>query len=415
MRNTAAATAPAQNGHTVTQATAPASAGEGEVERTAGDLLAIVADAVGMRPWEVIPSIFGPPREWVPPFARFSEYKAFDLWHPLQTARTLLNWTLPSAPLAPPTFGPPLLNDLFYQPTVILQRPDHAGNHTTFPDEHWFFVNGIMTNSAIAQLNSAFLSQLFHRPITMIQNSTDSFWVDLVQCALGKHWAHMTEPAIVAFPAIYDALTNPHKQRVVVVAHSQGTIIMANVLNWLYEIVEKAAVPMVAEAGAPKIMADHYAGPQIIYPDPTKLRLDEFAPLTLAQLRKLEVYCFATCANQLTYFPGPAGDDGPLPHLEHFANEHDVVARLGMLAPRGRVHKLDIQGESYMRPGAKGHFLNQHYLFAIEAAQRLGRRKQPHGGSRPFIRLASGTPQDAHTPRLYGYINGGTPEEVTVS
>ena len=75
--------------------------------------------------------------------------------------------------------GPPFLNDLFWQPTVILQRPDHNGSYTTFPDEAWFFVNGIMTNDSVAQVNSAYLAYLFHRPLTMIQNSTDSLWADL--------------------------------------------------------------------------------------------------------------------------------------------------------------------------------------------------------------------------------------------
>ena len=70
----------------------------------------------------------------------------------------------------------------------------------------------------------------------MIQNSTDSLWVDLFECALGKEWYRVVEPAIKAFPPIYDALKSPHKQRVVVICHSQGTIIMATVLRLLAEL-----------------------------------------------------------------------------------------------------------------------------------------------------------------------------------
>ena len=151
------------------------------------------------------------PWTWLPPHNRYSEFKIIDLWRPGRTAKFLANTWIPSIPRTPPSFGPPFLNDLFWQPTVILQRPDHNGSYTTFPDEAWFFVNGIMTNDSVAQINSAYLAHLFHRPLTMIQNSTDSLWADLFECALGKEWYRVVEPAIKAFPPIYDALKSPHK------------------------------------------------------------------------------------------------------------------------------------------------------------------------------------------------------------
>ena len=36
----------------------------------------------------------------------------------------------------------------------------------------------MMTDDHVAQINAAYLSHLFHRPITIIQNSTDSGLVD---------------------------------------------------------------------------------------------------------------------------------------------------------------------------------------------------------------------------------------------
>ena len=140
---------------------------------------------------------------------------------------------MPSIPRTPPTFGPPLINDLFWQPSVILQRPDHNGSYTSFPEEAWFFVNGIMTNDAVAQVNSAYIAYLFHRPVTMIWNSTDSLLLDLFECAFSKEWDRVVEPAIKAFPPIYEALRDPHKSHVVVICHSQGTITMAVVLGLL--------------------------------------------------------------------------------------------------------------------------------------------------------------------------------------
>lgn len=109
--------------------------------------------------------------------------------------RFLVNITIPSVPHTPPVFGVPLVNRLFWQPTVILQRPDHNGSYTSYPDEAWFFVNGVATNDSVAQVNSAHLSHLFHRPLTMIQNSTDSLLLDLLECIVGKGWCRFTEAA----------------------------------------------------------------------------------------------------------------------------------------------------------------------------------------------------------------------------
>ena len=196
-------------------------------------LVGIARDALGISPPLYFQSIFGTPSTWLPPYRRFSEYGLLSLWRPLRALKFLQNTWVPSIPRTPPAFNPPFINDLFWQPTVILQRPDHNGNYTTFPEEAWFLINGIMTNDAVAQLNAALLAELFHRPITLIQNSTSSLLTDLFQCALDKEGWRITEPVTKALPAIYDALKDDQKERVVVVAHSQGTIIAAVVLRLL--------------------------------------------------------------------------------------------------------------------------------------------------------------------------------------
>ena len=87
-----------------------------------------------------------------------------------------------------------------------------------------------------------------------------------------------------------------------------------------------------------------------------------------------------------------AADRGlaPVPHIEHFANDHDLVAWLGMLAPDPAKHKIRIDGPMFVRPDGWGHLLNQHYLFDIERHQRRGRAKGARGGSCPFA-LRPGT------------------------
>ncbi len=380
------------------------------------NLSAILADALHIFPPLYWNSIFGMPTSWVPPFPRFSEYQIINLWRPLRMMRTLVNWTVPSIPAAPPPFGPPLLNDVFFGPTEILHRPDHHGSYNSFPDERWIFVNGIMTNDAVAQLNSAFISRLFHRPVTMVQNSTDSLPIDLLECAVGKQWQVMTTPAIAAFPVIYDALIARDVKRVVVLAHSQGTIIMSNVLRWLYQRTGQGPSGVRADTGAGSKTETKLEGvrtkafregPEVIYTDTSRLDLSDFDPLSEEQLNKLEVYCFATCANELTHFAADSGFGQPLPRIEHFGNEFDIVARLGMQAPQPEERGIVIEGDRYMCPGAWGHLLNEHYLFGIDKHQRVGRRKRPAGGPGPYVPMDDG--DTTRTPRLFHYINGGTP------
>jgi hypothetical protein len=387
------------------------------VKHSFQDLLHIAAQAARIRPPLYASTILGQPWTWLPPHRRFSEFGIVDLWRMRRTIKYLLNVTIPSFPRTPPTFGPPFLDDLFWEPTVILQRPDHNGSYTTFPDEAWFFINGIMTNDSVAQLNAAFISYLFHRPLTIIQNSTNSFIVDMAQCAIGKEWEITTEPASKAFIPIYDALKS-EKKKVVVIVHSQGTIIMAKVL----ELLNSITLPKPAEAPVPAAEAlvpsmafgllvpeerEHFAGPEFIYPDQAGLKLGDFTPLQEAELAKLEVYCFANCANEMKYFKPPEAGQAPVPWIENYGNEFDIVARLGMLAPDPGQLGVDIDGPCYEHFETWGHLLNEHYLFAIEEYQKAGQKKGGSGGSAPFKLVNAQDYPGFETPRLFSYINGG--------
>ena len=115
---------------------APAGAAPAGPAPRVRDLSGIARDALAISPPLYVQSILGPLRVWVPPYRRFSELSLLNPWRPLRTLKFLQNTWLPSLPMTPPTFNPPFLDDLFWQPTVILQRPDHCGSYTSFPDEH---------------------------------------------------------------------------------------------------------------------------------------------------------------------------------------------------------------------------------------------------------------------------------------
>ncbi len=379
----------------------------GDVERGVRELVGTVLDAARISPPALVSSVLGPPWTWIPPHERYSEFKILDLWRLRRTVRFLINAGVPSLPMAPPSLGPPLLDNLFWHPTRVLQRPDHNGCCTSFPDEQWFFVNGILTDDNVAQINAACLADLFHRPITLIQNSTDAILIDLLQCALGRSLHDSTEPLKVAFPAIYDALVDPHKRRVVVVCHSQGTIIMANVLRWLYRLVDRHRA---LHRPRPTATASTgFAPPEPVFPDLGPLDLDDFEPLDPADLGKLEVYAFATCAQRMGFYGGPRRGARRLPWIEHYGNTNDIVARLGMLAPRAERRQISIEGPRFERPGAWGHLLNAHYLTPIRECQKRGHRRGGSGSADPFVLVDADDDRSA-IPRLFAYLNGGTPD-----
>ena len=362
------------------------------------DLLGIARDALDLRVPLYVSSILGLPWTWIPPYQRYSEFTIIDLWRLRRMLKYLANIALPSIPVTPPPFGPPLLNELFFHPTVILQRPDEYGGYSGYPREAWFFINGILTDDNLAQINAAYLSYLFHRPITVIQNSTDGIVLDLLECAVGKEWRLNTESVVVAFPAIHAALKS-EKEKIVVICHSQGTIIMARVLMLLSKLTQRG----------PKAHAREAAPPEFVYPEQEGLEVKDFELLTEHELAKLEIYCFANCANTMRYHRAAHTGAGPIPWIESFGNENDIVARLGMLAPRAKKWGITIDGPRYERRRAWGHLLNQHYLAPIDEAQKVGHKRGGRGGSAPFELIDGRTHPNAKTPRLFGYINGGAP------
>jgi hypothetical protein len=99
-----------------------------------------------------------------------------------------------------------------------------------------------------------------------------------------------------------------------------------------------------------------------------------------------------------------------VPYIEHFGNENDIVARLGMQAPNAATHRIAVEGPRFVRPGAWGHLLNVHYLYPLAEAQRQGRRRGGRDTAAPFVPIVDAHTGPEATPRLYGYINGGMPE-----
>jgi hypothetical protein len=399
-------------------------------------LIRVTGAALRITPPLYLRSVFGSLPSQAPPHRRFSEYNIFNPWRPRTTLRFVADVTIPSFATTTPdwarTLSPPIVNRLLWRPTQFFRQHDEYGGVSTFPDEHWFFINGIATNADLARINAGYLAHLFHRPLTVVQNATDSLFVDLFECALGKGVKNdpnsedrktMTEPAWRATAAILEAINAKHTQRVVLIAHSQGTIIAANVLRAVAKALRSDLVKQLNPKWHPftkhlmggvrtetdKIVRDNLA--HALY-QLTKGGLEE----ALLRLGKLEVYTFANCADKMRY----VHPSMQVPYMEHFANERDIVARLGVLSPlrggpntqtevaRGNSESLiEIDGPTFVQTGAWGHLLNEHYLMPIDDYLYPGARGQRRDED-PYPPKG----EQSSKSRLYEYFHGKRPVDL---
>ncbi len=367
------------------------------LKRELRDLLGGVWDALDVPGFAWLASVLGWPNSLLP--ERFSEYRLLYSLDIPRTLRYLADISIPSVARAAPEWVPAPLSPFVFHPSRVEAHRDHNRSWTSHSREAWLFVNGILTDADVAQLNATYLADLFHRPITVVQNATDGLLDDLSECVSEKAFDRTGEAATVAFPAIYDAITDAEKQRVVVIAHSQGTLIAAVVLR-LMKLIYRP---------------DGHAGARASVPDSVRqavrdagigLDIGDFDPLSLGDLAKLELYCFANCATHMRYVDAAARQ----PRIESFGNEHDIVARLGMLAPNPVRWGIEIDGPRYLAPGAWGHLLNRHYLRAIDRTQRRGHKRGPaQSGPAPYVLLDPDAWPEPHQPHLYRYLNGGHP------
>ena len=180
-------------------------------------------------------------------------------------------------------------------------------------EEIWFYINGVVTDHWIAQINAEYLADQFHRPIHILHNPTDGLHRDLVECIRGRTIQDTTSVTQRILDELKKHLAGGKgkgRKKIVVIAHSQGTIIASEVVK--------------------------------------RLKGDK------RLLSRMEVFNFAFCANE---FP-----DQCVRHVEHFANENDLVALLSLDPhPRPSI-PYGAPGRIYVKADAWGHLLNAHYL-----------------------------------------------------
>jgi hypothetical protein len=179
-----------------------------------------------------------------------------------------------------------------------------AGTQT---DAEWFFINGVCTTRELAELNIAAISELFGVRVTALYNPTDGFVKDILECIHERtfdKYAGITEE-------LFDRVLNVINagKSVKIIAHSQGGIIASNLLKMLK---------------------------------------------SLNSSFDIELFTFASAADEDVPVSGV--------YQEHFCNEFDFVARMGIL-------NEVTSGARYTKAKAAGHFLNRDYLEHFKQAK----------------------------------------------
>lgn len=109
-------------------------------------------------------------------------------------------------------------------------------------NERWFFLNGCCVSGYNLQQNVDLLSETFGRPIFAIHNRTYGVLGDLFECIVQRSFDLYTEETRVSYEYIKAYCTDPEVKKVVIIAHSQGTIMASQILDQLYVDLPSEAV-----------------------------------------------------------------------------------------------------------------------------------------------------------------------------
>lgn len=180
------------------------------------------------------------------------------------------------------------------------RKPNAQGVYNN-NEEVWFFLNGIASSPSMWEVNARMLSNMFNRQIRPLYNPTRGILVDLCESIFGRT-LDKKEPCVKEHVLLVEKELNRGKL-VRIIAHSQGGILVDHIVNEL--------------KNHPK-------------------------------LSNLEIYTFASAADEFKH---------PEIYSEHFANNQDYVARIGLLS-----YRHQICGDIYS-VNESGHLLNTHYLY----------------------------------------------------
>jgi len=236
----------------------------------------------------------------------------------------IYNFCFIKLPFHCPSWMPDFIRILFFgsNSKYIKNENELDENNNCF-----IYINGILGNNDSVIKNKNQLEHFLNKPVNLLINSSDTLLSDLIESLIGKETDELTEASTVAFYTITRKLLDEKINKIIVVAYSQGSIIIAKVLNSLHKL---------------------------------GLNKEKY-------LKKLEIYCFSNCASNMKYILNE------LPYIESFANDNDFVAKMGCNCPEEIKDLINIDGKIFINKDGHGHMLYKDYLYNFSKNYPLSR------------------------------------------
>lgn len=223
-------------------------------------------------------------------------------------------------PFHRPSYLPDVIGDLLFgDNSRYISCDDEDNDNDSSSTSCCVYINGMMMTDleTIKHHKEQLKSKFPLLPsIDYFYNASDSFFTDLYECILNKQTTKHSEASYKFFTLVVRKVVDPRMKKVVLIAHSQGTILVSTVLTKLKE-----------------------------------LGLDKEC-----YMNKLEVYLFSNCSTTTKYII----PDKKLPYIENISNQHDFVSRFGMLSSQQEL--VDIDGEMIIMKDKYGHLFGMNYL-----------------------------------------------------
>ncbi|KAH7305215.1 hypothetical protein B0I35DRAFT_332385, partial [Stachybotrys elegans] len=222
-----------------------------------------------------------------------------------------------------------------------------SGVEPASPNEKWLFINGIANEFVWFQRSCDKIRDTFGREVKGIYNRTDGILWDLIECA-GERQAVAPDPrnpliqrtssSKEAQESLLEELKSaiwpgagPAPRRVMMIAHSQGCLVLRLALQAL-------------------ITANHQGDKE-------------------SDLKKLGIFTFGNPSVDWKVVIN--GKEQPLSKYvgvtEHFALEHDYVAKLGVIRDGSSPNPGYGTDLVFKMNGGRGHLLGAHYSFDSNA------------------------------------------------
>lgn len=271
--------------------------------------------------------------------------------------------------------------------------------------------------------------------MTGIHNRSFGVPFDLIECLIQRSFAYHTSDVRVATASLTLALEDPAVTKIVVMAHSQGGLILSLVLDRLYSVLP-ASLFAKLEIYTFGSAANFFHNPLVkhfsarVDQDPEAIRrvakaaTDPPALITIADDDAIvdAIDARPEIPNQLIHT------------IEHYVNAWDLVPRWGVLYSILLGTASDYSGRVFVHDHASGHLFEEHYLSTMFPLAGLARiydddsemflnhkvHLEDRKGGRPRWGMFRASTEVAERPvngttptvrqmsRLWRYLGGGT-------